>query len=231
VEAVAAAARLGLENDRLHAEVRAQLEEVRTSRARIMAAADSARRRVERDLHDGAQQRLVTLALSLRLAQMQLRPDADSELRAVLAEASEELQRALSELRQLAQGIHPAILTQQGLGAAVESLAQQAPLPVEVVASDRRYPALVETTAYFVVCEALANVAKYAHASAAQVVIEEINGRLTVEVIDNGIGGADPARGSGLSGLADRVAVLEGRLRVESPPGRGTCVRAELPCG
>ncbi|MGH8900359.1 MAG: histidine kinase [Egibacteraceae bacterium] len=231
VEAVAAAARLGLENDRLHAEVAAQLAEMRASRARIVEVSDAERRKVERDLHDGAQQRLVTLALSLRLAQMHLLPDADPKLRAALAAASEELQRALSELRQLAQGIHPAILTQQGLGAAVGSLAEQAPLPVEVAVPGRRYPAPVETTAYFVICEALTNITKYAQASMARVAIEQADGRLTVEVVDDGVGGADPARGSGLSGLADRVAALEGQLRVESPPGEGTRVRAELPCG
>jgi signal transduction histidine kinase len=229
VQAVAAAARLGLENERLQAEVRAQLEEVRTSRARIVAAADAERRRVERDLHDGAQQRLVSLSLSLSLTKMQL--ETSPELRAALDEASDELQRALSELRNLARGIHPAILTQQGLGAALESLAEQAPLPVTVVVPDKRYPTLVETTAYFMVCEALTNITKYAQASAARITMHQANDRLIVEITDDGIGGADPARGSGLRGLVDRVAALGGRLRVESPPGHGTCVRAELPCG
>jgi signal transduction histidine kinase len=231
VQAVAAAARLGLENERLQAEVRAQLEEVRTSRARIVAAADAERRRVERNLHDGAQQRLVSLSLSLSLTKMQLETSPNPKLRAALDEASDELQRALSELRDLARGIHPAILTQQGLGAALESLAEQAPLPVTVVVPDKRYPTLIETTAYFMVCEALTNITKYAQASAARITIHQADDRLIVEITDDGIGGADPARGSGLRGLVDRVAALGGRLRVESPPGRGTCVRAELPCG
>jgi len=230
VQAAAAAARLGLENEQLHAQVRAQLEEVRASRARIVEAGDAERRRVERNLHDGAQQRLVSLALALRLAQVQLGPDANPESQASLAQASKELQVALSELRELSRGIHPAILTQQGLAGAVESLAQQAPLPVEVAVACRRYPPTVEATAYFVVCEALTNVAKYAHADVATVAVEQANGRLIVEVTDDGVGGADPTVGSGLGGLADRVAALGGVLQLDSPPGQGTRVRAELPC-
>jgi signal transduction histidine kinase len=230
VQAVAAAARLGLENEQLQAQVRAQLEEVRASRARIVEAGDAERRRVEQNLHDGAQQRLVSLSLALRLAQVQLGPNANPRSQASLVQASEELQAALSELRQLARGIHPAILTQQGLGAAVESLAQQAPLPVEVSVACQRYTSAVETAAYFVVSEALTNVAKYAQATAATVTVKQANGWLIVDVTDDGIGGADPARGSGLNGLADRVAALDGVLQVDSPTGRGTRVRAELPC-
>jgi signal transduction histidine kinase len=230
VQAVAAAARLGLENEQLETQVRKQLEDVRASRVRIVAAADAERRRVERDLHDGAQQRLVSLSLSLRLAQMQLGDHCDPELRAALTEASEQLQGALCELRELARGIHPAILTQQGLSAAVESLAEQTPIPLELALPSGRYPTPVETTAYFVVCEALANVTKYAKASRARIAIEQVDGQLIVQVVDDGAGGANPARGTGLSGLADRVAALGGQLRVISPEGAGTCVRAELPC-
>jgi signal transduction histidine kinase len=231
VQAVAAAVRLGLENERLHAQVRAQLEEVRASRFRIVEAADAERRRVERNLHDGAQQRLVSLSLTLRLAQTQLESAATPELQASLAQAAEELKLVLSELRELARGIHPEILTQQGLAGAVESLAQQAPVPVELALACQRYASMVETTAYFVICEALANVAKYAQASAAKVAIQQADEWLVVEINDDGVGGADPARGSGLSGLVDRVAALGGVLQVDSPLGRGTRVRAELPCG
>jgi signal transduction histidine kinase len=185
---------------------------------------------VEQNLHDGAQQRLVSLSLALRLAQAQLGPNANPKSQASLAQAAEELQAALSELRQLARGIHPAILTQQGLGAAVESLARQAPLPVEVAVAAQRYTPAVETAAYFVISEALTNVAKYAHATAATVTVKPANGWLIVDITDDGIGGADPAKGSGLNGLADRVAALGGLLQIDSPPGRGTQVRAELPC-
>ena len=230
VQAVAAAARLGLENEQLQAQVQAQLEEVRASRVRIVEAGDAERRRVERNLHDGAQQRLVLLSLALRLAQAQLGPNANPKAQASLAQAAEELEVALSELRQLARGIHPTILTQQVLDAAVESLAQQAPLPVEVAVACQRYTPVVETTAYFVVSEALTNVTKYAQATAATVTVEQANGWLIVDVTDDGIGGADPARGSGLNGLADRVAALGGVLQVNSPPGGGTRVRAQLPC-
>lgn len=211
-------------------ERRRALEEVRASRARIVEAADAERRRVERNLHDGAQQRLVSVSLSLRLAEMQLGSSPNPELQTTLAEASKELQRALAELRELARGLHPALLTQQGLGAAVESLAEQAPLPVEVVAPPERYPVAIETTAYFVVCEALANVARYARASAVTVSVQHADGQLIVQVADDGIGGADPTSGSGLRGLADRVAALDGQLQISSPPGQGTRVRAELPC-
>ena len=230
VQATAAAARLRLENKQLQAQVRAQLADLRASRARIVEAGDSERRRVERNLHDGAQQRLVSLSLAIRLAQAQLGPNVNPEAQARLAQASEELQVALSELRQLVRGIYPTILTQQGLVAAVESLAQQAPVPVEVAVACQRYTTVVETTAYFVVSEALTNVAKYAQATAATVTAEQVYGWLIVDVTDDGIGGVDPAKGSGLSGLADRVAALGGVLQVDSPAGGGTRVRAELPC-
>ncbi len=212
------------------AERKKATEEVRASRVRIVEAADRERRRVERNLHDGAQQRLVALSLLLRLAQMQQGPQPRAELQTTLGQASHELHTALAELRELARGLHPAILTHDGLGPAVQSLAEQAPLPVTVTVPTARFPAALEVTAYFVVCEALANIAKYAQASAVNVAIQHADSRLTVEVADNGIGGADPGGGSGLSGLADRVIALGGRLRVSSPPGEGTRIRAELPC-
>ena len=229
VRSVAAATRLAIENERLAAEVRSQLEEVRASRARIVAAGDAERRRVERDLHDGAQQRLVTLALALQLARGQVRP-ADTELMAALDRASRELELALAELRELARGIHPTVLTELGLGAAVEALADRSPVPVTIQAPTDRYPQEVEATAYFVVAEALTNVAKYARAKRVRVSIERRDGVLALEIADDGAGGADPARGSGLRGLDDRVAAIGGRLSVTSAPGAGTTIRAEIPC-
>ena len=229
VRAAAAAAGMAIENERLHAEVRAQLEEVRASRQRIVEAGDRERRRVERNLHDGAQQRLATLALSL--AMIRDRDGADPAVAASLAQASAELRQAIDELRELARGIHPAILSEEGLPAAVESLADRSSLPVRVVADfDARLPEPVETAAYFVVSESLANVAKYARASRAQVELSRCNGTLRVEVRDDGVGGADPARGSGLLGLADRVAAVRGSFRVDTSPGGGTRVLAEIPC-
>jgi signal transduction histidine kinase len=229
VRAAAAAAGMAIENGWLHAELRAQLEEVRASRQRIVEAGDRERRRVERNLHDGAQQRLATLALSL--AMLRDRDGADPAAAAALEQASAELKQAIDELRELARGIHPAILTEEGLPAAVESLADRSSLPVRVVANfDARLPEPVETAAYFVVAESLANVAKYACASAAQVEISRLNGNLRVAVLDNGVGGADPSLGSGLRGLEDRVSAVRGRFRVETPLGGGTRVLAEIPC-
>ena len=206
-------------------------EELHASRARIVEAGDSERRRLERNLHDGAQQRLVSLSLSLRLAQAKLvaDPHAADE---ILSGAGVELGLALEELRELARGIHPAVLTDRGLGPALESLADRAPLPVHVeeVPSDR-LPPPVEAAAFYVVSEALANVAKYAEASSVSVRIAQANGYAVVEVADDGVGGADPEGGSGLRGLSDRVAALEGRLAIVSPPGAGTRIRAEIPCG
>jgi signal transduction histidine kinase len=193
-------------------------------------AAYRERRRVERDLHDGAQQRLVSLAYSLGLALSRLGPGESPQLEASLVRASEDVRTALVELRALAQGIHPAVLTQVGLGAALESLAEQMPLPVDVEVPRRRYPPVVEATAYFVASEALANVAKHSGATMASVAITEGDGHLAVTVSDNGVGGADPASGSGLTGLVDRVAAVEGRVQIDSQPGRGTEVRAQLPC-
>jgi signal transduction histidine kinase len=224
VEAVGNAARLALENERLAAEVRAQLEEVRASRARIVEAADAERRRVERDLHDGAQQRLVALALRLQVAS-KTTPEAS----ALLDEATGELQTAIGEVRGLARGVHPTILTETGLGAAVDALAERTPLPVSVDISERRFDPHLEATAYFVVAEALTNVARYAAASEARVAAVEDDGRLVVTVEDDGRGGADATAGSGLRGLSDRLAAVDGRLTITSPSGGGTIVRAELP--
>jgi len=205
-----------------------QQQELEESRARIVAAGDDARRKLERNLHDGAQQRLVSLSLSLRLAQTRLRRDPDGAEQ--LLEASrEELAQALEELRELARGIHPAVLTDRGLEAALEALAARAPLPVEIDGPPADLPSRVEAAAYYVISEALANVTKYAQASLVKVTVVSTNGCALVEVADDGIGGADPARGSGLRGLADRVASLSGRLDVDSPPGEGTRVRAEIP--
>lgn len=229
VRSVAAATRLAIENERLAAEVRSQLAEVRASRARIVVAGDAERRRVERDLHDGAQQRLVTLAIALQIAKGQVEP-ADGELLGSLDRASRELELALAELRELARGIHPPVLTELGLAAAVEALADRTPVPVTIQASPDRYPQEVEATAYFVAAEALTNVAKYAGATSARVTIARRDDLLTVEIADDGGGGADPAGGSGLRGLEDRVAAIGGRLAVTSAPGAGTTIRAEIPC-
>jgi signal transduction histidine kinase len=229
--AVATARGLSDANDRLHAEVRRQLDEVRASRARIVQAAEGERRRIERNLHDGAQQRLASLSCTIGLAQAQLAADSTAELQETLAQASRELSAAHSELRELARGIHPPVLVQGGIRVAVESLAEQSPVPVDVTVPAGRYPPLLEATAYFVVCEALANVAKHAGATAAHVNIDHVDGRLIVQVADDGVGGADVKRGTGLTGLADRVAAVEGHLRIESLRGSGTLVRAELPCG
>jgi signal transduction histidine kinase len=229
VEAAGAAAQFAIENERLQAELRAQLEEVRGSRARLVTTADTERRKVERDLHDGAQQRLVSLALALRMAREQAGTTGDPALTALLDDAADELGVALRELRELARGIHPAILTEEGLGAAIEALARRSPFPVEIHVSMDRYPSSVEGTAYFVVCEALANAAKHAKASSVTVAAMRVDGRLRVEVADDGRGGADLEGGSGLRGLADRVAALGGTFRLTSPPAGGTRVVAEIP--
>ncbi len=204
-------------------------EELHASRARIVEAGDAERRRLERNLHDGAQQRLVSLSLSLRLAQARLRTDAEAADE-ILAGASVELALALEELRELARGIHPAVLTDRGLGPALESLADRTPVPVSLESVPKeRLPAPVEAAAFYVVSEALANVTKYAEATAASVRIATENGYAVVEVSDDGIGGADPKGGSGLRGLSDRVSALEGRLAIVSTPGAGTRIRAEIP--
>ena len=223
-----AAAALALENERLAAEVRARYDDLRAASARLVAAGDAARRRLERDLHDGAQQRLVSLSVTLNLARKHTEPG--SRTATLLDSAMTELTAGLSELRELARGIHPAVLTERGLDPALESLAARAPLPVTISGElEERLPPAVESAAYFVVMEALTNVAKYASATTAEVTVERVDGHVVIGVADDGVGGADPASGSGLSGLADRVAALGGRLVVESPPGGGTMVRAEMP--
>ena len=205
------------------------LQEIRASRARLVEAQDAERRRLERNLHDGAQQRLVSLSLALRLAQSKVAADPEGA-RDIMAAAGDELSLALAELRELARGIHPAMLTDRGLGAAVESLAMNAPVPVELAAMpEERLPAPVEAAAFYVISEALANIGKYAQATAATVRVSRVDGRAVVEVADDGVGGADPGRGSGLRGLVDRVEALDGRLQVESSAGEGTRIVAEIP--
>jgi PAS domain S-box-containing protein len=207
----------------------ARTEELRASRARIVAAADAARRKIERDLHDGAQQRMVALALEVRVARSRLESDPSTG-GPFLDRLAEELSATSAELRELARGIHPAVLTQRGLAAAIEALAGRAPVPVEILAAPAgRLAPTLETTAYFTVAEALTNVAKYARATHATVRVAEEDSDLVIEVSDDGVGGARPDAGSGLTGLADRVGALDGKLSVVSPPGEGTLVRAELP--
>jgi signal transduction histidine kinase len=208
-------------------EARAQLA---ASRARLVTASDEERRRLERNLHDGAQQRLVSVSVSLRLAQAWLENGGSRDVLEVLSGASEELGLAIEELREIARGIHPAALSERGLGPALASLANRATIPVELDGLPReRLPEKVEAAAYYVVSEALANVAKHAEASSVTVRVGRDNGQAVVEVVDDGVGGANPQGGTGLHGLADRIESLDGHLRVESPPGKGTTVRAEIP--
>ncbi|WP_018384385.1 sensor histidine kinase [Wenjunlia vitaminophila] len=231
--AVRASVRLGLENTSLRSEVNLRLEQVEAVSSRIVEAADRERRQLERDLHDGAQARLVYALMTLRQLDTRLAcgtPTDRAGLRLSVAEAERALRTALDELRGLARGIHPAILTREGLGPAINALADQAAVPVVVMVEPGRYPAVVEATAYFAVCEALANTAKHAGAEAVSVSARHSAGRLVVEAVDDGVGGADPAGGTGLRGIADRLAAVGGELRVVSPPGRGTRIRVELPC-
>jgi signal transduction histidine kinase len=230
VRAVGAAAGLALNNERLDAELRAKVGELRASRERMLRVGLEERRRLERDLHDGAQQRLVSTALNLRMARAKIHADPDAAA-SLLEGAGDELDAALEELRELARGIHPAVLSDRGLDTALKTLALRAPLPVELSAlPGERLPEAVELVAYFVVSEALTNVVKYAEASRAVVGLERDNGRLVVQVSDDGVGGADPEQGTGLRGLADRLAVIEGRLEVDSRRGRGTTITARIPC-
>jgi signal transduction histidine kinase len=229
IASVASAMRLAVENDRLTGEVEAQLREVRASRARIVEAGDRERRRIERDLHDGAQQRLISLSLELRVARSKLGEAGDPEVRTSLDRAAAEAQAALVELRDLALGIHPLILTEGGLGEAVESLADRASVDVNVDVGPERYSPTVEGAAYFVISEALANVTKYANATKAMVRVRGLGDHLTIEVEDDGRGGADPRAGSGLRSLADRLAALDGTITVVSPVGGGTKISAVIP--
>jgi signal transduction histidine kinase len=228
VNAAAAAARLALENARLQAELRAQLVAVRASRARIVEAGDTERRRLERDLHDGAQQRLLGIRLALQLARNHA---GDSrEVEELLSEAEHELEGTLEELRALARGIHPVVLTDEGLASALETLARRSSVPVEIESlPTARFPAQVEAAAYFVASEALANVAKHARASHVDLAVARHDGRVVIDIADDGVGGADP-RGHGLVGLLDRVEALDGKLQIESPDGGGTRLHAEIPC-
>jgi len=231
VDSVCAAAGLRLENERLQAELRARLAELQASRARLVEATDAERRRIERDLHDGTQQRLVFIAMSLGLLESKL-PAEPGQARPLVREARAALAAALAELRELTQGIHPAILAERGLPVALEELCRRAALPAHLqLALDCRLPDQVESAAYYVISEALTNAAKHSHASEVQVKAACAGGLLTVEVADDGIGGAAAGNGTGLRGLADRVEALGGTLAVASPLGRGTTLHAEFPCG
>jgi signal transduction histidine kinase len=229
LDSVTAAAGLALENARLHAELKARLEELRGSRARVLAAGQSERQRLERNLHDGAQQRLIALSLELSRLEEQLGDDPDASAR--LEAARHEIAASLEELREVARGLHPAVVSGHGLGVALEQLVAHAAVPVRLTVNiGSRLPEALEVAAYYLVSECLANVAKYARASSASVEVTRRLADVVVEIADDGVGGADESRGSGLRGLADRVEALGGRLRVWSPIGSGTRVRAEIPC-
>jgi len=228
VQAAAAAASLALDNERLKADLRARVEELRASRVRIVEASNAARRKVERDLHDGAQQQLVALALELQL--LRTRVGENREALELIDGIDGKLRAALEELRELARGIHPGILTDRGLAFALDALVTRAPLPVtQEIDLPERPPASVETVGYYVVTEALANVLKYAEASSATVRAHYSGDDVIVELEDDGNGGADETKGSGLQGLRDRVAALDGTLMVIAEPGVGTLIRARIP--
>jgi signal transduction histidine kinase len=206
-----------------------RVEDLRSSRERIIAAADAERRRIERDLHDGAQQRMVAVAVTLGLAQAQMEknPEAAAEL---IQQAREEAQQAVKELRELARGIHPAVLSDHGLAAALEALATRAPVPVDVTGvPEQPLPRPIEAAVYFVTAEALTNIAKYAHAEAASVNLAVDDDSVLLQITDDGVGGADVSGGTGLSGLCDRVEALDGTIDIDSPPGGGTAVRVRIP--
>jgi signal transduction histidine kinase len=228
VEAAAAASSLAIDNERLKADLRARVEDLRVSRLRIVEAADEARRRIERDLHDGAQQQLLALALELRVLRSSI---SDPEAGPLVDGLAVRLEAALRELRELARGIHPAILTRSGLDPAITALAARSPVPVDVQSAiDGRLAPAVEAAAYFVVAEALTNVARYADAGRASVELRgDGNGGIVVVVADDGVGGADANAGSGLRGLQDRLAVIDGVLAIDSPPGGGTRLQATIP--
>jgi signal transduction histidine kinase len=229
LEAVGAAAGISLENARLQAELKARLVELQGSRARVIEVGQKERQRLERNLHDGAQQRLI--ALSLQLSLLEQRHRDEPEVRAELDQARREIALSLEELRDVARGIHPAVLTGHGLKVALESLAARAALPVRLTVDvEQRLPERVEVAAYYVVSESLVNIGKHAHARDASVRVAKSNSSLVVEVVDDGVGGANTEGGSGIRGLADRVEALGGRLRVWTPRGGGTRVEAEIPC-
>jgi signal transduction histidine kinase len=227
VAGVGAAAGIALENGRLQAELRARLQDLRGSRSRLIDAAQDERRRLERDLHDGAQQRLVALSLELSLLQGEL---ADPDARRRVEQARHEVTVSMEELRGIARGIHPAVVSSHGLSVALESVAARTSMPLRLrIGGVPRLPENIEVAAYYVVCESLANTGKHAHATTASIEVRVSGGTLVVVVTDDGVGGADTGRGTGLRGLADRVEALDGRLRVWSPAGGGTRVRAEIP--
>ena len=229
LDAVAAAAAIALENARLHSELAARLGELRDTRARILEAGMKERQRLERNLHDGAQQRLVALSLQLSLLEGQLADDLDA--RARVDEARREIAASLSELRDLARGLHPAVVSSHGLDVALEQVVARSPVPVELhIDTGGRLPEPLEVAAFYLVSESLANVGKYAQATWASVAVTRRDERVVVEVVDDGCGGADAERGSGIRGLADRVQALDGQLQVWSPAGGGTRVQAEIPC-
>jgi signal transduction histidine kinase len=230
IDAVAAAAALSLEHGRLQAELRARLQELQGSRERLLDASQKERQRLERNLHDGAQQRLVALSVELGLLKASAR--ADPELAGAIAHAQGEVAASLDELRDIARGIYPAVLTGRGLPVALRSLAARSAVPVELVVDlDGRFGEHVEAAVYYVVSESLANIGKHAHAESASVHVASVADDVVVTIVDDGVGGADPDGGSGLRGLADRVETLGGRLRVWTPVDGGTHVRAEIPCG
>jgi signal transduction histidine kinase len=228
VSAAVSAAGLALENARLQAGIRAQLEQVRASRARIVEAGLAERRRLERDLHDGAQQRLLALTMQLGAVRTAV---ADERTRSLVDSARSDLREAVAELRDLARGLHPAVLSQAGLGAALESVAERLPVPVTLDVPSGRFDPTVESAAYFLACEAMTNAAKHGDAASVRVCVRALPDRLLVEVLDDGVGGAAASPGGGLAGLQDRVAALGGSLTVDSPPGQGTRITASIPCG
>jgi signal transduction histidine kinase len=230
LDAVSAAAGIALENARLQAELRARLDELQESRARVLSAEQDERRRLERNLHDGAQQRLISLSLDLKRLERRLGDDPDAQ--AEIDQARSEIATSLEELRTIARGLHPAVVSGHGLQVALDTLAAKATIPVALSTNlQGRLDEAIEVAAYYVVSESLANVGKHAQASAASVSVGRDDGSLVVEVTDDGIGGADAEQGTGLRGLADRVEARGGRLRVWTPRGGGTRVRAEIPCG
>jgi signal transduction histidine kinase len=230
VASVCAAASLSLENERLQAELRARLVELQASRSRLVQATDAERRRIERDLHDGTQQRLVSIAMSLGLLETKL-PSQTEDARSLVRETREALGLALAELRELTHGINPPLLTERGLAEALDELCGRAGLPTRLdVTIDQRLPDQIESAAYFMVSEALTNAAKHSHGREIRVFASYRGQRLTIEIGDDGIGSATPTGGSGLRGLADRIEALGGRFTISSPPGRGTTLRAEIPC-
>jgi signal transduction histidine kinase len=229
LDAVSAAAGIALDSARLHAELAARLDELRGSRVRVIEAGQKERQRLERNLHDGAQQRLVALSLDLTLLKKRLATDPEAGTR--IDHARSEIALSLEELRAVARGLHPAVVSGHGLAVALESLAARATIPVRLnVELEARLPERLEVAAYYLVSESLTNIGKHAHATSASIDVTRRDGEVIVEIVDDGIGGADTEAGSGLRGLADRVEALDGRLRVWTPRGHGTRVRAEIPC-